>query len=120
MTTSSDDVEYPDKDPASYWTKHIGEVVEGYNSHVQANTNMKPEDAEKPENEFDVKTNLQINAAHRRKSPDIEVVGEVIPFIRADLHLIEKGKELKNGKELKKKKSSEKKKKKWKEKEKKK
>ena len=42
----SDDVEYPDKDPASYWTKHIGEVVEWYNSHVQANTNMKPEDAE--------------------------------------------------------------------------
>ena len=132
----SDDVEYPDKDPASYWTKHIGEVVDWYNNqNVQANTNMKPEDAEKFEKEFDVKTNLETNAIHRRKYPDIEVgdqvrtfrkkkvndkermgnfaegnktvteikksvgqtfyklAGEAIPFIRADLHLIEKGKE---------------------------
>ncbi len=26
-----DDAVYPDKDPASYWTKHIGEVLEWYN-----------------------------------------------------------------------------------------
>ena len=26
------DVDFPDKDPASYWTKHIGEVLEWYNS----------------------------------------------------------------------------------------
>ena len=130
----SDDASYPDGAPESYWTKHIGEVVDWYNSHVQANTNMKPIEAEQPENEFDVKTNLEINAIHRRKYPDIEVgdqvrtfrkkkVGEkermgnfakgnktvtsitkslgqtfykvagvADPFIRADLHLIQKGK----------------------------
>ncbi len=95
---------------------------------------MKPVEAEKPANEFDVKTNLEINARHNRKYPDIEVgdkvrtfrkekegekermenfaqgnktvaaitkslgqtfykvVGESIPFIRADIHLIEKEK----------------------------
>ena len=38
---------------------------------------MEPTEAEKPENEFDVKTNLEINAIHRRKYPDIEVGDEV-------------------------------------------
>ena len=45
--------------------------------NVQATTNMKPVEAEKPENEFDVKTNLEINAIHRRKYPLIEVGDEV-------------------------------------------
>lgn len=77
----SDDASYPDGEPDSYWTKHIKEVVEWYNEeHVQANTNMKPIDAEKPENEFDVKTNLEINAIHRRKYPEIEKGDEVRTF----------------------------------------
>jgi hypothetical protein len=41
---------------------------------------MKPEDAEKPENECDVKTNLEINAIHRRKYPVIEVGDQVRTF----------------------------------------
>ena len=77
----SDDASYPDGEPESYWTKHIGEVVEWYNKqHVQANTNMKPIEAEQPENEFDVKTNLEINAIHRRKYPDIQEGDEVRTF----------------------------------------
>ena len=77
----SSDVEYPDKAEASYWTKHIDEVVEWYNNqNVQANTNMKPVEAEQPENEFDVKTNLEINARHNRKYPDIEVGDKVRTF----------------------------------------
>ena len=72
------DVDYPAGDPASYWTKHVQEAVDWYNNdHVQATTNMKPVEAEKPENEFDVKTNLEINAIHRRKYPIIEVGDEV-------------------------------------------
>ena len=72
------DVEYPDKGLESIWTKHVQEAVEWYNNeNVQATTNMKPVEAEKPENEFDVKTNLEINAVHRRKYPDIEVGDEV-------------------------------------------
>ena len=132
------DVKYPDKGLESIWTKHVQEAVDWYNKdNVQATTNMKPVEAEKPENEFDVKTNLEINAIHRRKYPVIEVGDEVrtyrkkkqgdkermgnfeegkrkvekittslgqkfyklsgdstdYPFIRADLHLIKKGKE---------------------------
>ena len=135
---SKSDVEYPDGEPESYWTKHVQAAVDWYNKeNVQATTNMKPVEAEKPENEFDVKTNLEINAIHRRKYPVIEVGDEVrtyrkkkqgdkermgnfeegkrkvekittslgqkfyklsgdstdYPFIRADLHLIKKGKE---------------------------
>ena len=41
---------------------------------------MKPIDAEKPENEFDVKTNLEINAIHRRKYPEIAKGDEVRTF----------------------------------------
>ena len=52
--------------------------MDWYNKdNVQATTNMKPVEAEKPENEFDVKTNLEINAIHRRKYPLIEVGDEV-------------------------------------------
>ena len=72
------DVDYPDKGPESQWTKHVQEAVDWYNKeNVQATTNMKPVEAEKPENEFDVKTNLEINAIHRRKYPVIEVGYEV-------------------------------------------
>ena len=68
------DVKYPDKGTESIWTKHVQEVVDWYNNeNVQETTNMKPVEAEKPENEFDVKTNLEINAIHRRKYPLIEV-----------------------------------------------
>ncbi len=38
---------------------------------------MKPVEAANPENEFDVKTNLEINAIHRRKYLVIEVGVEV-------------------------------------------
>ncbi len=52
-----------------------------YNTlNLQAATNMKPEDAEKPEHEYDVKTNLEINAIHRRKYPVIEVGDEARTF----------------------------------------
>jgi hypothetical protein len=72
------DVQYGDGEPESHWTKHVQEAVDWYNKdNVQATTNMKPVEAEKPENEFDVKTNLEINAIHRRKYPLIEVGDEV-------------------------------------------
>ncbi len=41
----------------------IGEIEEWYNKqHAQATTNMKPDEAAIDEKEFDVKTNLEINA----------------------------------------------------------
>ena len=48
---SSDEASCPDKGPASYWTEHVQEAVDWYNKeNVQATTNMKPVDSEKPEN----------------------------------------------------------------------
>ena len=42
------DIKYPDKGPESLWTKHVQEAVDWYNKqHVQATTNMKPEEAAK-------------------------------------------------------------------------
>ena len=38
---------------------------------------MTPEDATKPENEYDVKTNLEIKARHDRKYPELEV-GDIV------------------------------------------
>jgi hypothetical protein len=59
---------YKDMHPESLWTKHIDNVINWYNKeNKQATTNMTPDDAAKPENEFDVKTNLEIRAARRRK-----------------------------------------------------
>ena len=48
---------------------------------MQDTTNTKPKEAEKEENEFDVKTNLEINARHRRKNPVLEV-GDVVRSFR--------------------------------------
>ena len=41
---------------------------------------MTPENATKPENEYDAKANLEINAVHRRKYPEIEVGDTVRSF----------------------------------------
>ena len=42
---------------------------------------MIPDEAVKPENEFDVKTNLEINARRKRKNPVLEV-GDVVRSFR--------------------------------------
>ena len=48
---------------------------------MQDTTNVKPDEAAKPENEFEVKTNLEINARHQRKNPVLEV-GDVVRSFR--------------------------------------
>ena len=77
----SDELEktkYEDGAPESYWIKHYKAAVDYYNKrNVQDTTNMKPDEAVKPENERDVKTNLEINARHQRKNPALEV-GDVV------------------------------------------
>ena len=53
-----------------------------YNNRlVQDTTNMIPKEAGKPENEFGVKTNLEIRARHRRKNPELRV-GDVVRSFR--------------------------------------
>ncbi len=60
--------------------------MDWYNKdNVQATTNTKPVEAEKPENESDVKTNLEINAIHRRKYPVIEEGDEVRTYRKKKL-----------------------------------
>jgi len=61
-----EDKEFRDGMPESYWIKHYKEAVEHYNEeNVQDTTNMVPIEATDPANEFDVKTNLEINARHQ-------------------------------------------------------
>ena len=75
------DKQFPKKAYKSYWAKHFTDAVNWYNEkHVQRTTNMTPADATKEENEFDVKTNLEINAVHRRKYPEVEVGDAVRSF----------------------------------------
>jgi hypothetical protein len=74
--------ELPEKSPDAYWTKHLAKALDWYNNkHAQRTTNVTPTEATKPENEFDVKTNLEINATHRRKYPEIEV-GDIVRSYR--------------------------------------
>ena len=69
---------YRDGGPESYWKKHYQPIVDHYNKvNKQDTTNMTPDDAVKPENEYDVKTNLEIKAKHDLKYPVIEV-GDVV------------------------------------------
>ncbi len=41
---------------------------------------MKPDDAGRDENEFDVKTNIEFSGVHRRKCPEVEVGDKVWSF----------------------------------------
>ena len=77
------DVQYGDGAPESHWTRHVQAAVDWYNKeNVQATTNVKPVEAGKPENEFDVKTNLEINAIQRRRYPVIGVGDEVRTYTK--------------------------------------
>ena len=72
---------YRDGEPESYWKKHYQPIVDHYNQkNIQDTTNMTPDDAVKPENEYDVKTNLEIKAKHDLKYPVIQVGDTVRAF----------------------------------------
>ncbi len=69
---------FRDAEPQSYWNKHYQEATDHYNKeNKQDTTNMTPDDATKPENVYDVKTNPEINARHDREYPVLEV-GDVV------------------------------------------
>ena len=54
--------------------KHYKTIVDHYNQkNKQDTTNMTPDDAAKPENEYDVKTNLEIKAKHDLKYPVLDI-----------------------------------------------
>ena len=65
---------YSDEGPESFWKKHYKPIVNHYNQkNKQDTTNMTPDDAVKPENEYDVKTNLEIKAKHDLKYPVLDI-----------------------------------------------
>ena len=72
---------YRDKMPESFWKKHYKPIVDHYNKvNKQDTTNMTPDDAVKPENEYDVKTNLEIKAKHDLKYPVLDIGDTVRAF----------------------------------------
>ena len=71
---------YRDGESESYWKKHYKPIVEHYNKTKQDTINMTPEEATNPQNEFDVKTNLEIKARHDRKWEPLEVGDTVRGF----------------------------------------
>jgi hypothetical protein len=74
---------YRDKMPESFWKKHYKPIVDHYNKvNKQDTTNMTPDDAVKPENEYDVKTNLEIKAKHDLKYPVLDIGDTVRAFKR--------------------------------------
>ena len=71
---------YRDGESESYWKKHYKPIVEHYNKTKQDTINVTPEEATNPQNEFDVKANLEIKARHDRKWETIEVGDTVRTF----------------------------------------
>ena len=72
---------YRDEGPESFWKKHYKPIVDHYNQkNKQDTTNMTPDDAVKPENEYDVKTNLEIKAKHDLKYPVLDIGDTVRAF----------------------------------------
>ena len=54
------------------WYRHIGPIIEKYNSTEHSTIQIKPKDAEKKENRLWVNWHLQNNAKRNRKYPDIK------------------------------------------------
>ena len=68
-------------DRVDKWYNYIDAVLEKYNKVEKSSvTGMTAEDATKPENEADVRTQLAIHAKHERKYPPIEVGDKVKVF----------------------------------------
>ena len=67
------------------WTELLFPIVSKYNfKSVHSSTNMRPVDAEKPENQFYVKTNLEIHRISKRRYPDISVGNYVKVYKKKD------------------------------------
>ncbi len=72
------------------WTQYLGEVLQRMNTGRQSTDDddddkvyphraagMPPEEAEKPENWFEVRNNLEIQAQHKREYPELKVGDKV-------------------------------------------
>ena len=62
------------------WYNFLPQVLHKYNIEKSSVTNMTAEEARKPENEAEVKTQLAMHAVHKRTYPDIEVGDYVLRF----------------------------------------
>jgi len=63
------------------WTRYLPDVLSKYNkSKDHSSIGMSPEEATKPQNEFEVRTNLEIHRRHNRKYPPLEVGDKVRLF----------------------------------------
>jgi glycerol-3-phosphate cytidylyltransferase-like family protein len=66
------------KNEVKLWTKYLPEVLKKYNNKmVHSGTDMTPNDANKEENEFEAKTNMEIKRINNRKYPELNVGDKV-------------------------------------------
>ena len=64
------------------WTDYIFEILLTYNNkNVHSTTKFTPSEAKKPENEFEVKLNISLQAKKSRVYPEIEV-GDSVKIMR--------------------------------------
>lgn len=66
------------KREVKWWTSYIPEVLKKYNNKmIHASTGMTPNEAKKEENDFDVRTNLEIKRINGRKYPELNIGDKV-------------------------------------------
>lgn len=66
------------KKEVKWWTHYLPEVLKKYNNKMEhSGTGMTPNDARKEENEFEAKTNMEIQRISTRKYPELKVGDKV-------------------------------------------
>ena len=64
------------------WIDYIFQIMLTYNNKmIHSSTKMTPQNASRPSNEIDVKTNIELTASHTRKYPELKV-GSIIRVLR--------------------------------------
>ena len=74
------------KEPWQMWWNYVDDVVKEYNSeNVSRSTQMTPNEATKPENQQDVKTNLESIRRSDNPQPVINIGDEVRVMVKKNL-----------------------------------
>ena len=64
------------------WVDILPSVLKEYNNTLHSTTGMKPNEAKKKDNHFEVRLNISSNATYSRKSPPLKVGDKVITFVK--------------------------------------
>ena len=74
-----------------WWTRYLPEVLKQYNDQVEhSGIGMTPNEARKEDNDFDVRTNLDVQRIVTHKYPEFKI-GDKVRVYKNGKHLIRKG-----------------------------